>query len=76
MNEGRTHQLPVSDQYELQADALGRVICGRERTEVGEGSNPLAPASVGRRKGPARSDGRLRSLVEFWVFSGIFLGIP
>lgn len=35
MNEGKTHQLPVSDQYQLQAEAFGRVIRGQEKEAYG-----------------------------------------
>jgi predicted dehydrogenase len=31
MNEGTWHELPVSDQYQLQAEAFGRVVRGKEK---------------------------------------------
>lgn len=35
MNEGKSHELPVSDQYQLQAEAFGRVIRGKEKADYG-----------------------------------------
>jgi predicted dehydrogenase len=35
MNEGRWIEMPVCDQYTLQAEAFGRVIRGREKPEWG-----------------------------------------
>ncbi|HTN98796.1 MAG TPA: Gfo/Idh/MocA family oxidoreductase [Nordella sp.] len=35
MNEGKTHELPVSDQYQLQAEAFNRVIRGKEKAAYG-----------------------------------------
>jgi predicted dehydrogenase len=31
MNEGQWHELPVADQYQLQAEAFGRIIQGKEK---------------------------------------------
>ncbi len=31
MNEGTWHELPVTDQYQLQAEAFGRVLRGEEK---------------------------------------------
>jgi predicted dehydrogenase len=31
MNEGRWHEMPVSDQYQLQAEAFGRIIRGKAK---------------------------------------------
>lgn len=35
MNEGETCELPVSDQYQLQAEAFGRVIRKEEKATYG-----------------------------------------
>jgi predicted dehydrogenase len=35
MNEGTSHELPVSDQYQLQAEAFGRVIRKEEKAVYG-----------------------------------------
>lgn len=35
MNEGKMHELPVSDQYQLQAEAFNRVIRGKEKPAYG-----------------------------------------
>ena len=35
MNEGKWHELPVSDQYQLQAEAFGRVIRKEEKAVWG-----------------------------------------
>lgn len=35
MNEGKIHELSVSDQYQLQAEAFGRVIRGKEKADYG-----------------------------------------
>ncbi|MGE0239889.1 MAG: Gfo/Idh/MocA family protein [Parvibaculaceae bacterium] len=35
MNEGKTYELPVSDQYQLQAEAFGRVIRKQEKADYG-----------------------------------------
>jgi len=35
MNEGKMHELPVSDQYQLQAEAFNRVIRGQEKADYG-----------------------------------------
>jgi len=35
MNEGKTHELPVSDQYQRQAEAFGRVIRKEENAAYG-----------------------------------------
>lgn len=35
MNEGKTHELPVSDQYQLQAEAFNRVIRKKEKADYG-----------------------------------------
>lgn len=35
MNEGKTHELPVSDQYQLQAEAFGRVIRKQGKADYG-----------------------------------------
>ncbi|MGE0003972.1 MAG: Gfo/Idh/MocA family protein [Parvibaculaceae bacterium] len=35
MNEGRTYELPVSDQYQLQAEAFGRIIRKEEKGAYG-----------------------------------------
>ncbi|MGE3875451.1 MAG: Gfo/Idh/MocA family protein [Parvibaculaceae bacterium] len=35
MNEGKTYELPVSDQYQLQAEAFGRVIRRDEKAAYG-----------------------------------------
>lgn len=35
MNEGKTHELPVSDQYQLQAEAFNRVIRKKKKAAYG-----------------------------------------
>ena len=35
MNEGKTYELPVSDQYQLQAEAFGRVLRKEEKAQYG-----------------------------------------
>jgi predicted dehydrogenase len=35
MNEGKTYELPVSDQYQLQAEAFGRIIRKNEKAAYG-----------------------------------------
>jgi predicted dehydrogenase len=35
LNEGKWHELPVSDQYQLQAESFGRVVRGKEKLAWG-----------------------------------------
>ncbi len=46
MNEGKTHALPVSDQYQLQAEAFNRVIRGKEKAAYGVKESDIKPEYI------------------------------